>query len=172
MDPRPSGGRPQGQRWWIPVALALGLLVTGGELWAHPKPGWPLLEANTPQSLEINRRRRPSASAAACLCAAWMPPTRTQRCSSGLTSSQPYKHAAVEGCRLPPPRHALPLWARVSTARSGCVHLRPTPTARGVDADPDRKPTSQASRPHVSLEALDAPRQRTPTGPLFCSSTI
>ncbi|APD47879.1 anti-sigma factor [Synechococcus sp. CS-602] len=165
-DRAPAAAGP-GQRWWIPVALALGLLVTGGELW-RTRSQLARYEA-TPSQL-------PGDTGDAGLRVSRSLPLRSMDAAhriSGavqVSGSQPYNMLRLEGLPAPPPRHAYRLWARVNGKEVGCVHF--VPDANGTVSMPiPPEPTSQASSLTVSLEALDAPGSG-PHGPTVLSSTI
>jgi len=87
-----------------------------------------------------------------------------------VSGSSPTDMLRLERFAGPRPATTYRLWAAGQRQEVGWCPLRArTPTANGVrNADPAGT-TSQASKPHRSLEALEMHRQR-PHGPLFLST--
>lgn len=167
-DRAPAAAGP-GQRWWIPVALALGLLVTGGELW-RTRSQLARYEATPSQLPGGTVTDGASLRASRTLSLRSMDAAHRISGAVQVSGSQPYNMLRLEGLPAPPPRHAYRLWARVNGKEVGCVHF--VPDANGTVSMPiPLEPTSQANSLTVSLEALDAPGSG-PHGPTVLSSTI
>jgi len=161
-----------GQRWGSPLALALGLLVTGGELWRTRSQGWPVT-GPTPSRLPGRYRRRPAfGQPQPSAPFARMDAPRHQRASSGKRQASPTTCAVGRFAGSGPPRHRLyRASGAASTQGGGLWSLRcPTPTAPlSIFADPAGTTSPGQQGPTVKLgKRLCTRASGPPTVPMFC----
>ncbi len=173
-EPKGSATRPGGwrgavrggravQQWLVPVLLATGLVVVGGELHRTRLQLAALEERLTAQrevTTSLPLRRMPLQASGPGMAAA----------GEVLVTGNPSHNLLVlDDLPPPPPNHTYRLWARVNGREVGCVHFVPDAGGHVAMAIPSQ-PTTSATSVSVSLEK--EPMGEKPQGPRVLGNVI